>query len=179
MNRRVFAGILLGWLLGFAAFMLSLGKPRGAIVTDAIVVPTGGAGRIDRGLELISGHAAKRMLITGVGRGVRPIELALQYRVSPRIFDCCIDLGHEAVDTRSNGAETARWVARHGYNSVRLVTSNWHMPRARMELTHALPADITVIGDPVGDDTPGITMLFGEYNKFLLRRFALWFGIGQ
>ena len=174
---RAVAAILVLWLLGFAVFMLSLGKPLNGGITDAIVVPTGGAGRIDRGLYLLQHHAAKRLLITGVDREVRPVELALEYHVSPKLFSCCIDLGHEAVDTRSNGEETARWVQQHGYHSLRLVTSNWHMPRARMELVHALGPGIKIIGDPV-ESTPSLMMLFSEYNKYLIRRVALWLGLG-
>nr|WP_246586896.1 YdcF family protein [Stakelama flava] len=156
--------------------MLSLGGSHDRTAhTDAIVVPTGGAGRIDRGLALMQRNAAKRMLITGVDRDVRPIELAIEYRVSPRLFTCCVDLGREAVDTRSNGEETARWVAAHGYHSVRLVTSSWHMPRARMELGHALNDDVALVGDPVPSEA-GLGMLFREYNKYLVRRVALWLG---
>src|SRR3546814_8905627 len=80
--------------------------------TDAIVVPTGGAGRIDRGIALIERHAARRMLVSGVAPTVRPIELAVEYKTRPAVFECCIDLGHEAVDTRSNAEETAAWVER-------------------------------------------------------------------
>src|SRR3546814_10350716 len=55
---------------------------------------------------------------------VRPIELAVEYKTRPAVFECCIDLGHEAVDTRSNAEETAAWVRDHRYRSVRLVTSD-------------------------------------------------------
>ena len=94
------------------------------------------------------------------------------------VFACCADLGHEAVDTRSNGAETAKWVGDHGYKSVRLVTSDWHMARARMELKASLGGDVTVVDDGVQGDA-ALGMLIVEYNKLLLRRVALWVGIGQ
>jgi len=135
---RLFGIAVLAWALGFAAFMLLLPQPLDGTTTDAIVVPTGGPGRIDRGLALLRDHQAKRMLVTGVAPGVRPIDLALEYRTSPRLFDCCIDLGADAVDTRSNAEETAQWVETHDYRTVRLVTSDWHLPRARMELSAVL-----------------------------------------
>lgn len=178
MIRRILGGIALAWALGFALFMLLLGEPAGNVRTDAIVVPTGGAGRIDRGLNLLQRHAAKRMLVTGVGPGVRPVDLALANSASPAIFACCVDLGTDAVDTRSNAAETARWVRTHGYRSVRLVTSDWHMARARMELTAALDDGVTIVGDGVPTE-PRLGLLINEYNKLLLRRVALWFGIGN
>ena len=80
--------------------MLTLPHPLENNTTDAIVVPTGGPGRIDRGIALLKAHQARRMLVTGVAPGVRPIDLARTYRTSPSLFSCCIDLGGEAVDTR-------------------------------------------------------------------------------
>ena len=108
---------------------------------------------------------------------MRPIDLALEYHAPPALFDCCIDLGHQAVDTRSNADETAQWVRDHHYRSVRLVTSDWHMARARMELSNALGHDGTIVGDGVKGE-PNLRLLLAEYNKLLLRRVALWVGVG-
>jgi uncharacterized SAM-binding protein YcdF (DUF218 family) len=176
--RRLLALVLILWLLGFALFMLVLSRPLNDTVTDAIVVPTGGPGRIQRGLELLEAHAAKRMLITGVAPEVEAGELAAEYKVSVDVFECCIDLGQEAVDTKSNAIETARWVRDHRYRTVRLVTSDWHMARARMELAYALGNDVEVLGDGVPSH-PRFATLIAEYNKLLLRQVALWTGIGR
>lgn len=177
MIYRIAALILVAWALGFAVFMLSLGKPLDpATRTDAIVVLTGAPGRIDRGLSLMNGRSARRMLVSGVGREVRPRELAAQYHEG-RLFGCCIDLGWEAVDTVSNAEETAKWVRGHDYKTVRLVTSDWHMPRARLELAHQLGSDVKVIGDPVRS-SPRFFTLLREYHKYLFRSVALMFGIG-
>ena len=177
MIARLFAFATIGWCLGFAAFMLLLPKPLEGNTTDAIVVPTGGAGRIDRGIELLRARQARRMLVTGVAPGVRPIDLAREYKVPVRLFDCCIDLGADAVDTRSNAEETAAWVKTHGYRTVRLVTSDWHVPRARMELAAAMGPQVQVLGDGV-TSTPRLGTLVNEYNKLILRRVALWLGVG-
>jgi len=174
---RIVAFVALAWALGFALFMLVLPDPLDDHLTDAIVVPTGAAGRIDRGIDLLEAHEARRMLISGVAPTVRPIDLALEYHASPALFACCIDLGRQAVDTRSNAEETARWVRAHHYHSVRLVTSDWHMARARMELGNALDDDIVIVRDGVKGD-PNLKLLLAEYNKLLLRRVALWLGIG-
>ncbi|MES2442674.1 MAG: YdcF family protein [Pseudomonadota bacterium] len=174
---RFAALIVVVWALGFAVFMMSLGKPLDpAAKTDAIVVLTGAPGRIDRGLVVLRKDSAMRMLVSGVGREVRPRELAVQYREN-RLFKCCIDLGWQAVDTRSNAEETAEWVRVHDYKTVRLVTSDWHMPRARLELAHQLGSDVKVIGDPVRS-SPRFLTLLGEYHKYLFRFLALTLGIG-
>jgi uncharacterized SAM-binding protein YcdF (DUF218 family) len=167
--------LLVAWALGFGVFLLTLGKPIEGRRTDAIVVLTGGPGRIARGLDVLRAGDAQRMLVSGVDPDVRPRELAAQFKNDRKLFDCCVDLGHEAVDTRSNAEETAEWVREHDYKSVRLVTSDWHMARARLELSHALP-EIDIVGDGVRSK-PGYGMLFREYHKFLVRRAALWLGM--
>lgn len=177
MIRRLLALLALGWTLGFGWFMLALPGPADDRRTDAIVVLTGGAGRLDRGLDLLKAGAAKRLLVTGVGTAVRPIDLARSNRASPALFACCVDLGHEAVDTRSNAEETSAWLRAHGYKSVRLVTSDWHLRRATMELEAALDGDVTVLGDGVPGH-PKAPLLLAEYNKFLVRRGAIWLGLG-
>ncbi|HJT41606.1 MAG TPA: YdcF family protein [Sphingobium sp.] len=173
---RLFAVSLLGWMLGFVWFAVFLPEPLDGRPTDAIVVLTGGAGRIDRGVALLREGAAKRMLISGVDRSVRPTELAAQYDAPERLFSCCITLGREAIDTRSNAIETARWLERRDYKTVRLITTDWHMRRAALELRQALPGRVTIVYDAV-PSRPSLTMLLREYNKYLLRRAAALVGI--
>jgi uncharacterized SAM-binding protein YcdF (DUF218 family) len=116
------------------------------------------------------------MLVSGVARTVRPEELAAQYQADEALFGCCIDLGRESVDTRSNAEEVARWMDRNKFRTMRLVTTDWHMPRARFELSRRLGGDIVVTGDAV-ESNPSFMQLFTEYNKYLLRRSAVLVGI--
>lgn len=173
--RTASLGFIL-WILGFAWFGAFLPQPLDGRTTDAIVVLTGGAGRLDRGLALLKDGAAKRMLISGVDRSVRPVELADRYHVPMRLFDCCVTLGREAIDTRSNALETGRWLDRRKFRTVRLITTDWHMRRAALELRQALPGDVVLVYDAV-PSRPSLTMLFKEYNKYLLRRVVAFIGI--
>jgi uncharacterized SAM-binding protein YcdF (DUF218 family) len=173
---RLAAMTLLAWMLGFAWFAMLLPQPLDGRQTDAIVVLTGGAGRIDRGIALLEDGAAKRMLISGVDRAVRPGELAAQYKAPDRLFTCCITLGREAIDTRSNAIETARWLERRDYKTVRLITTDWHMRRAALELRQALPGRVSIVYDAV-PSRPSLTVLLREYNKYLLRRVAALIGV--
>lgn len=176
MIKRLLAIILLCWALGFVWFALFLPQPASSLRTDAVVVLTGGANRIDRGLEILERGKAKRMLISGVDRDVRPVELAVEYKRPQRLFNCCIELGFQSVDTHSNALETAAWVKRNKVKSLRLVTSDWHMRRARFELDRALPSEIKVTNDAVSTN-PSLRMLFLEYNKFWLRAVASLAGV--
>lgn len=176
MIKRILSFLALVYLLGYASFAVLLPRPEDDRRTDAIVVLTGGAKRIERGLDLLERGRAARMLVSGVARTVRPAELAEEYRAHAALFACCIDLGRESVDTRSNAEEVARWVAERKFRSVRLVTTDWHMPRARFELARQLPDNVELIGDAV-ESNPRFTQLFTEYNKYLLRRAAVVVGI--
>ena len=176
MIRRFLAALLLLWAIGFVLFVALLPRPGGAQVTDGIIVLTGGPNRIERGLVLLREQKARRMLVSGVNLVVRRREFLIEFRVPPRLFDCCVDLGQEAIDTRSNGQESAAWVKKHGYRSVRLVTTDWHMRRARFELDQALPPDVSIVSDAVRSE-PDMTILFREYHKYLLRRLAVLVGL--
>ncbi len=176
MIRRLLAFALLAWILGFVWFALLLPQPATLTQSDAVVVLTGGANRIDRGLAVLEAKKAKKMLISGVDREVKPAELAAQYHRPAKLFDCCIDLGFEAVDTRSNGLETARWVAKNKVKSLRLVTHDWHMRRARLELDKAMPKGVRIINDAV-PTRPSLYVLFKEYNKYWIRAFTSLTGI--
>lgn len=176
MIRRAFSAIVLLYLLGYAMFAVALPRPADERGTDAIVVLTGGAKRIERGLDLMARNKAKRMLVSGVARTVRPEELAAQYRADDSLFQCCVDLGRESVDTRSNAEEVARWMDKHKFRSMRLVTTDWHMRRARFELDQSLPDGVVIRMDGVRSD-PDLRVLLSEYHKYLLRRLAVLFGL--
>ena len=176
MIRRIASFVILTWLLGFAWFAFILPQPAGPQKTDAVVVLTGGAQRIDHGLAVMDRGDARRMLISGVDRDVKPGELAAQYSAYRKQFSCCVDLGFRAVDTRSNALETARWAEKHDVKSLRLVTHDWHMRRARMELNQALPASVRVVNDAV-PTRPSLAVLFTEYNKYWLRGISALIGL--
>lgn len=173
---RGIAFLILLYVLGYALFVVMLPQPAGDRRTDAVVVLTGGAGRIERGLDTLRRRLAGRMLISGVQRTVRPEELALEHKVDIGLFQCCIDLGREAIDTRSNADEVARWMRRRRFASMRLITTDWHMPRAKFEIARRVGEDVTIVPDAV-QSNPSHRQLFTEYNKFLLRHFADLVGI--
>lgn len=175
MLRRVLSAALLAWAIGFVWFAVALPQPASAGKSDGVVVLTGGKGRIDRGLVALRRGWSERMLVTGVGAAVKPGEFAAQYKVDAALMACCVMLGYEAVDTRSNARETADWIAQNKIRSVRLVTSDWHMRRAAMELRAAAPAGLTIYEDAVPSQ-PSLRTLFLEYHKLLARLLsrAVW-----
>jgi uncharacterized SAM-binding protein YcdF (DUF218 family) len=168
--RRALSLVTVVWALGFLWFAVALPQPVGPQKTDAIVVLTGSKGRIPRGLAMLREGTAPRMLVTGVYEEVRPGEFAAAYNVSPQLMECCVTLGFAALDTRGNARETAVWVAENRVRSIRLVTSDWHMRRAALQLDEQLPEGTVLLRDAVPTQ-PSLWTLFLEYHKLL----ATWF----
>ncbi|HEU4958713.1 MAG TPA: YdcF family protein [Sphingomicrobium sp.] len=178
MIARLLALLIVLYALGFALFAVTLGTPAAADTpkVDAIIVITGGKGRIEHAVTLMAEGKAKRLLIAGADPSVRKADLVHRLDAPRQLFECCIDLGSESVDTRSNAEEANRWLERRKYRSVRLVTSDWHMRRARYEFNRQLGRDMEIVPDAVRTE-PNFTTLFAEYNKYLLRRISVWLDI--
>lgn len=168
MLRRLISITVLLWVFGFIWFAAALPQPAGPVKTDAVVVMTGGTGRVTHGVEVLHRQQAQKLFVSGVDAAVKPHEFALEYKVSAAEMACCVQLGFDAKDTRSNGNETARWVTVNQIKSVRLVTNDWHMRRAEYELARVLPAGISVVPDAVPSE-PSLKTLFTEYHKLIAR----------
>ena len=178
MIARLLAFLAILYGLGFALYAVTLGGPApdDAPTADAIVVITGGPGRREHAAELLKRGKGKRLLIAGADPSVRKVDLIRRMGLRRSLLDCCVDLGSESVDTRSNAEEAKRWIERRRYTSMRLVTSDWHMRRARYEFNRQLDSDINIIPDAVRTE-PNFMTLFAEYNKYLLRRLSVWLDI--
>ena len=178
MILRLVAALFLIYAFGFLAFAVTLPDPATDSKTDAVIVLTGGPGRIARGLEIVDRGLAEEMFVSGVDPEVKPAEFAEQFGVSRRQMECCVTLGFLAVDTRSNAGEVAQWMSEKGFTSARLVTTDWHMARAHSEVTGSLPASITVIRDAVTSH-PELATLFLEYNKLIASEISQGFGLAN
>lgn len=166
---RSVASVVLLWMLGFLWFVVSLPGEAGSVKTDAVVVATGGAGRINHGLAVLASGQAQALFVSGVDPDVTSAQFAEQFEVPRRQMRCCVTLGYEAKDTHGNAAEIARWIAEGDVRSVRLVTHDWHMRRTALELDRAVPDDIYILRDAVPSQ-PGMPTLFLEYHKLV----AIW-----
>ena len=164
---------------GFSWFVLHIASEEVSLETkaDGIVALTGSAARIPDAIELLASERGKRLLITGVHRATSAKEIARLTPLYSKYFTCCIDLDRSALNTFGNALETRRWARQHNFNSLIVVTSNWHMPRAMAELAHQLP-DVTLTAYPVISEKEKVEpwwssvdtarFLFAEYLKYVL-----------
>jgi uncharacterized SAM-binding protein YcdF (DUF218 family) len=168
--------VLLGG--GFCWFVLTIPTEEVTLnrAADGIVVLTGAASRIPDAIELLATERGKRLLISGVHRATSAREIARLTPLYSKYFTCCIDLDRSALNTFGNAIEAKRWARQNNFNSLIVVTSNWHMPRAMAELNHQLP-DVELVSFPVISpklkDEPwwsnldSARLLFAEYLKYL------------
>ena len=147
------------------------------VSADAIVALTGGPERIGEAVEQLAAGRGKRLLITGVNRATHAEALARLMPHYERLFACCIDIDHSAINTIGNAIETRRWARERGFRSLVVVTSAYHMPRALAEIAHQLP-DATLVPFPViterqraepwWSSAGSARMLMSEYLKYLV-----------
>ena len=178
LGRGLLGGLAFGG--GFLAFVAGIERterePEGR--ADGIVALTGGAQRVGDAIDLLAAGRGRRLLISGVNERTSRDEIGRLNPGQRHWIDCCVDLDYRARNTIGNAIETRRWMRRHHFASVAVVTSNYHMPRTLVELDHALAEGESAIPHPViaeGIDVdrwwadPAAARLLGsEYVKFLV-----------
>ncbi len=178
------------WLAGLQWFtsqiLNSVGSASGF---DAVVVLTGGSGRIEQGLRLLAAQPDKKLLISGAGKKATVQNMINK---SPKeLHDVVAEhseniiLGHEAENTIGNAEEIAVWLdGQENVKSLAVVTSCYHMPRALEELRQRVPAvalsAYAVYSDDFTADAPWVdassrALLFSEYHKFIAAKLRHYF----
>jgi uncharacterized SAM-binding protein YcdF (DUF218 family) len=79
------------------------------------------------------------LLISGVHVDTRPEDIARIAEVDLKEISCCVTLGRAAATTEGNGSEVAEWARKHHVKRIVVVTSEYHMERAMLELRRAMP----------------------------------------
>lgn len=164
--------------VGFVLFAGHIARTSPSTVekADAVVALTGGAQRLAAAADLLSSGQARRLFITGVNHSTTRADIARTFPDIAAAMECCVDLDYEAANTIGNAFQTQRWMDQHGYRSLILVTSAYHMPRTMVEFAASMP-DIRISPYPVVSDAvlldewwadpPTLRILAGEYAKFL------------
>lgn len=176
--------ILVIWGIGLFQFADSIPKKVADpnTRTDAIVVLTGGTGRLDEGLDLLARDLAEQLFVSGVYHGVDVERLIHISTREPQGLEPRIGIGN-AINTVGNAAETRVWMEKNGFRSLRLVTAAYHMPRSLAEFEFFMPT-VDIVPNPVFPEHvkqehwwawPGTaSLIVSEYNKWLFARGRHW-----
>ncbi len=156
MNRlilRSFLFVLVLFLAGFALFLYKIPSisTKSQEETDAIIVLTGGLNRINTGFKILNSDKSQKLFISGVYNDTKLKELFVLHDneiKSLLLGNKKIEIGKEATSTRENAIETYKWIKKNNIKTIRLVTSNYHMPRSIFEFNKLLP-NVKIIPHPV------------------------------
>lgn len=173
--------VLMIWAVGLMAFAARVDRSTPApdpAPADGIVALTGAASnqRIAAATRLLESEKGKRMLVSGVNREATREDIRGLSRAARRLYDCCVDLGFTAATTLGNAEETAEWARANRYKSLIVVTADYHMPRALLELRAANPGvelQAYPVATPVLDPANwwksggGARLMIVEYSKYL------------
>jgi uncharacterized SAM-binding protein YcdF (DUF218 family) len=164
-------------LLAFAARVERLTPAEEPPAADGIVALTGASDlRLEAAMRLLENGKGRRLLVSGVNRRTTRADIRGVTGAAKPVFDCCVDLGFTAADTIGNARETAEWARTMRYRRLILVTADFHMPRALIELKSAMP-EAQIIPYPVATPTldadhwqrtgRGAERMALEYMKYL------------
>jgi len=149
--------VVLLWGVGLLAFSARVSGSTPASdpdPADGIVALTGGSiVRVEAAVQLLERNKGQRLLVSGVNREVSRKDLQRLTHDYGKSFNCCVDLGFRAADTQGNARETASWASYHHFRTVIVVTADYHMPRALLELRAAAPG---VVYKPYPVVTPNL-----------------------
>jgi uncharacterized SAM-binding protein YcdF (DUF218 family) len=169
------------WLCGIFIFITQIPDDYSIPMedTDAVVVLTGGALRLEEGLAIFSVFNNKKLLISGTGNGVTAKAL-LDIANSQHLLDKVgaeVVLGNLATSTITNAYETKVFMDLNGFSSLRLVTSNYHMPRSKLIFEYVMPEKKIIYHSVYSINFRkagnyisfrSFMMVAGEYNKYLM-----------
>ncbi len=168
--------ILIIWGLGYVWFASAIAfgsQNERAQQSEAIVVLTGGNGRLNAGLDLLHQNVAPTLFISGVHKDTTKEDIYNSWKNKKAAHPCCLVLGYKATDTTGNVAEVLEWVNDEDIEDFILVTSRYHMPRAYMQISNALPnvqiyKHVTDSSDFQAWKGRFWSLTFSEYNKMLI-----------
>jgi uncharacterized SAM-binding protein YcdF (DUF218 family) len=136
----ILALIVASWdFLTFVGKVEAARAPAADLPVDAVATLTGAAdARIVAGVDLALKLGVPH-LISGVHVNTRLSDIARIAGVEEARLDCCVTLGRAAASTEGNGSEVADWARRNKVKRILIVTSDYHMARAMVEVRRAMP----------------------------------------
>lgn len=158
------------WVYGLISFYVGTQEYTNTkSPVDGIVILTGGKDRIQTGMALFNELRAKRILISGVDRAVKPSVIKQKQLKGYDLIHQFTDIGYGAVNTFSNALESAVWVRNHQFQKIGLVTGRFHIPRSLWLFKKAMP-ETTIFPIVVDVDDLNFVHLLREYHKYYLTK---------
>jgi uncharacterized SAM-binding protein YcdF (DUF218 family) len=179
-GRRLFRRTLLAVLIVLAGggTLPHLVPPRipapGATPSDAVFVLVGGDNRIAAGYRAWQEGRGKDLYILGAGKDTRLEQILPKGALLDPAGRRRIHLERWSENTLENAFSAKSLVRKHGYRMIVLVTSDYHVPRARFAIHKVVPRDVSVTVLPVRSDWSVRGGLFRTARLFFIEGWKYW-----
>jgi len=156
------------------------------VKADAIVVLTGGRGRVEEGLRLYGEGKARWLFFIGVDPSVKKGDLLKE--ADGRANSDGIILEKVSRNTLENAFYSRDLILKRDVGSIILITSRYHMKRAALLFRNLLPKSVAIYPHPVDsrnlqqkwwNDGGSFRLLFSEFYKYCIFRFFFLFASGE
>ena len=169
-----FAGISIALILNFLYFLIQVETSERAkpIKSDAIVAFSGDPKRIVVASELLVRGFAPQLIIVGQDNADEIARIRSSHK---NFFDCCVKVDSRSQNTAQDALLAKNLLRASGARSIILVTSSFHVPRARRELHRQMPeVDIVPLG--VSDELyrPADILNSSQVGSAFLSQYALY-----
>lgn len=135
------SALVVAWLIACYFFFIrpSVDRPQHA---DAVIVLAGASDRLPVARKLINNGVAPILVLSNsIGSGNEPANEQCQAASGPNV----ICFTPTPPDTRGEAAAIAKLVAQHGWKSIVVVTSTYHITRARILVKQATSIKVSMV----------------------------------
>ena len=149
---------------------------------DGIVVLTGDQYRIAKGIALLKNYPDKKLLISGVNKNINTIDIMKEFPNNKNFFQCCIDIGKDAKNTFENIIETFEWMKSNEFNSIIIVTSDYHVPRVKLEINRFIDNQqifYEAVKTGEGESILRLKKITLEYIKYIRTFLSIKIGLSE
>jgi len=184
-NKRVLVVIILLFLLFliyFSYYFYQIYSPSKINLNkknhDAAIVLTGDQFRIQKGISLLRESKVNKLLISGVNKQITEKSIIAKFSDSESLFNCCIDLDMISTNTFENAKESYMWSRSNEFNSIIVVSSFYHLPRAKLEFGRFFK-DKSLIFIRANDNLKKTSFkkIFIEYIKYIRTSLSILIGL--
>ncbi|MBP2669928.1 MAG: hypothetical protein H6Q80_2130 [Deltaproteobacteria bacterium] len=142
---------------------------------DALMVLSGGEGRIPEGYRAWSSGAAAEFYILGAGRDVPLTRLVPPASSLPPAVRSRVHAEGWSENTLENAFSARTAVEERNFSSVILVTSDYHVPRAWIAFRKVLPPRVALYARPVRSDRWGSAgAAWRTVRRYFLEGWKYW-----
>jgi len=147
---------------------------------EGIVVLTGDKFRILEGLKILNSEIGYKLLISGVNKEISIEEIKKEFPKFNQLFNCCVELESISTNTFENVREIFFWKKNNNIKNILLITSDYHLPRVKLEVNRLLlDKETFYYGVKYDNQKINIRMkkLIVEYIKYLRTKISLSIGL--